>query len=186
MEGFSVILIKTAGKFVDSNSSISSLSCSNSSQTWVTGTFRYSTENCTYIKVRFNHFVSTFFWMWQFSKTNSPGCKSTKTLLLHICFPEAKTSHGAHVPDTQTPGNVLLATPGNSFMTQETHLKLQDFISQNINAVFSELSFLQEQPGFAANRKRSPGRKPQPRNRVMITAALAYSTTHTVTLPWKK
>lgn len=68
-------------------------------------------------------------------------------------------------------------------MTRETHLKLQDFISQNINAVFSELLFLQEQPGFAANRKRSPGRKPQRRNRVMITAALAHSTTHTVTLP---
>lgn len=39
-------------------------------------------------------------------------------------------------------------------MTQETHLKLQNFISQNINAAFSELLFLQEQPGFAANRKK--------------------------------
>lgn len=74
-------------------------------------------------------------------------------------------------------------TPGKSFMTWETHLKLQDSISRNINAVFSEILFLQEQPGFAANRKRSLRRKAQPRHRFMVTAALAYSTTHSVTLP---
>jgi len=62
-------------------------------------------------------------------------------------------------------------------------MKLQDFISQNINAVFSELLFLEEQSGFAANRKRSLRKKIQPRHRFMITAALAYSTTHSVTLP---
>lgn len=37
-----------------------SVSHLNSSHTWVTGTFRYSTENCTCIKIKFNHFVSTF------------------------------------------------------------------------------------------------------------------------------
>lgn len=67
-------------------------------------------------------------------------------------------------------------------MIQETHLKLQDFISQNINVVFSELLFRQEQPGFAANRKRSLRRKTQPKHR-FNTAASAYSATHSVTLP---
>lgn len=65
-------------------------------------------------------------------------------------------------------------TPQNSFMTRETHLKPQDFISQPIN---TEFLFLQEQPGFDVDRKRSLRRKIHSTHRFMTAAALLYSTT---------
>lgn len=58
-------------------------------------------------------------------------------------------------------------------MTQETYLKPQDFISQTIN---TEFLFLQEQPGFDVDRKRSLRRKIHSTHRFMTTAALYSST----------
>lgn len=74
-------------------------------------------------------------------------------------------------------------TPQNSFMTQETHLKLQDFTSQTIN---SEFLFLQEQAGFDVDRKRSLRRKIHSRHRFMSTAALLYSTTERKSIPMRR
>lgn len=106
-------------------------------------------------------------------KQKSPGFKSTQTL--QLCFPGKKLPMG---PTSLTPKLLEIfywQTPQNSFMTQETHLKPQDFISQTINTKFL---FLQEQPGFDGV---SEGKST--RHRFTTTAALLYSTTQRKSIP---